>query len=187
MRRPSSSLLLLAALTLHAADPLYDSVVRKLDSIEQRQVKRGSSVTFTPEEINAWARVKVPEVVPEGMRDPRVELGNGTAAGYALVDFLKMRQAKGASTNWLIEKLIEGERPLRVGVRIESGGGRCIVYLTRVEIGRAVANQTVIEFLVKMFFAPLYPDAKINEPFDFDYDIDRVDIAPSGARVTIKQ
>jgi hypothetical protein len=179
--------LTLLVATLHAADPLYDSAVRKLDAIESHQVKRGSSVTFTPQEINAWARVKVPEIVPEGMRDERVELGTDTATGYALVDFLKMRHAKGESTNWLVSKMIEGERPLIVSVRLESGGGRCVVHLTRVEIGKAVANKTVIEFLVKAFFTPLYPDAKINEPFDLDYDIDRIDLRPSGARVTIKR
>ncbi len=98
-----------------------------------------------------------------------------------------MRQAKGSATNWLVQRLIEGERPLKVSVRLESGGGRGIAYLTQVEIGKAVATGPVLEFLIKTFFAPLYPDAKINAPFDFDYDIDRVDITPSGARVTIKQ
>jgi|SRR5579883_1538130 len=182
------ALVLLATIAaLHAADPLYDLAARKLDLIEQRQVKRGSSITFSPEEINAWARVKVPETVPEGIRDPRVELGNRSATGYAIVDFLKMRQAKGSATNWLVQRLIEGERPLKVSVRLESGGGRGIAYLTQVEIGKAVATGPVLEFLIKTFFAPLYPDAKINAPFDFDYDIDRVDITPSGARVTIKQ
>ncbi len=176
-----------AAFVSHAADPLYESAARKLDAIEARQAPRGSSVTFTPQEINAWARVKVPEIVPEGLRDERVELGNGTANGYALVDLLKMRHAKAASTNWLLAKMLEGERPLKVSVRLESGGGRCIVYLTRVEIGKAVANQTVIEVLVNTFFKPLYPDAKINEPFDLDYDIDRIDVAPSEVRVTIKR
>jgi hypothetical protein len=169
------------------ADPLYDSAVRKLDAIEARQVKRGSTVTFTPAEINAWARVKIPEIVPEGIRDQRVELGATSATGYALVDLLKMRHAKGDSTNWFVSKLIEGERTLKVGVRVESGGGRCVVYLTHVEIGKAVANQTVIDFLVRTFFAPLYPEAKINEPFDLDYDIDRIDIRPSGVAVTIKR
>src|SRR5579872_1177420 len=86
---------LAAAITVVGSDPLYDSAVRKLDAIESRHVKRGSTVTFTPEEINAWARVKIPETVPEGMRDGRVELGTGTATGYALVDFLKMRQEIG--------------------------------------------------------------------------------------------
>jgi hypothetical protein len=173
--------------TLHAADPLYEGVERKLDAIEARTVPRGASVKFSPAEINAWARVKVPEIVPEGMRNQRVELGNGTATGYALVDFLKMRQAKGESTNWLISKLIEGERPLTVSVRLESGAGRCIVHLTRVEISHAVANQTVLDFLIKTFFMPLYPEAKIDEPFDLDDDIDRIDIRPTGVVVTIRK
>lgn len=144
-------------------------------------------MTFSPAEINAWARLKVPEIVPEGIRDERVELGYGTATGFATVDLLKMRHAQGASTNWLISRLIEGERPLVVAVRLESGGGRCVVYLTRVEIGKAVANKTVIEILVKTFFAPLYPAAKINEPFDLSYNIDRIDVRPDGVRVTIKR
>lgn len=173
--------------TLYAADPLYDSAERKLDMIEARGVPRGGAVRFSAAEINAWARVKVPEIVPEGMRDQRVELGNGTATGYALADFLKMRQGKGQSTNWLISKLIEGERPLTVSVRLESGAGRCIVRLTRVEISHAVANQTVLDFLIKTFFMPLYPDAKIDEPFDLEYDMDRIDILPSGVVVTIKK
>jgi hypothetical protein len=175
------------ALILRAADPLYESVHRKLDAIESRQVKRGDTVTFTSREINAWARVKVPEIVPEGMANPRVELGMNVATGYATVDFLKMRQGKGASTNWLLTKLIEGERPLKVSVRLESGGGRCTVFLTRAEISSVSANQTVLEFLVKTFFMPLYPDAKINEQFDLDYDMDRIDIRPTGATVTIKK
>jgi hypothetical protein len=175
------------ACKVYAADPLYDSAQRKLDALDAHGVPRGGSVKFTPEEINAWARVKVPEIVPEGMRNQRVELGNGTATGYALADFLKMRQAKGQATNWLFAKLIEGERPLVVSVRLESGGGRCIVHLTRVEISHAVANATVLDFLIKTFFMPLYPDARINEAFDLTDDIDRIDVRPSGVIVTIKK
>src|SRR5262245_44297300 len=100
MRRASFAIA--AALTLRASDPLRESAVRKLDAIEARQVKRGSTVTFSQAEINAWARVKIPEVVPEGMRDERVELGNGVATGYAIVDLLKMRHAQGQSTNWFV-------------------------------------------------------------------------------------
>jgi hypothetical protein len=102
------------------------------------------------------------------------------------MDFLKMRHAKGQDTNWFMAKLIQGERPVKIAVRVSSGGGRCTVYLTRVEVSNVAANQTVLEFLIKTFFMPLYPEAKINEPFDLDYDIDRIDIRPSGVRVTIK-
>jgi hypothetical protein len=177
----------LLAFTIHAADPLYESGQRKLDAIDKGRVPRGGSVTFSPEEINAWARVKVPMIIPEGMRDERVELGNGTATGTAIVDFLKMRQAKGQATNWLFTKLLEGERPLVIAVRLDSGAGRCVVHLTRVELSHAVANATVLDFLIKTFFMPLYPDAKINESFDLGADVDRIDIRPTGVRVTIKK
>src|SRR5271155_1067077 len=175
------------ALLLPAADRLYEAAQTNLAPIESRHVPRGSVVTFTPQEIDAWARVKVPETVPEGMRDEHIELGPGTATGYATVDFLKMRQAKGQPTNWFMQKLIEGERPLKVSVRLESGAGRCTVYLTRVEISNVGANATVLDFLIKTFFMPLYPEAKINEPFDLDYDIDRIDIRPKAIYVTIKK
>jgi hypothetical protein len=168
-------------------DPLYESAQHKLDAIEKRQAKPGSIVSFTPAEINAWARVTIPSIVPEGIRDEKVELFSGTATGYALVDFLKMRQANGDATNWLMTRLIEGERPLKVWVRVESGGGRCTAYLTRVELSGVAANQTVLDFLIRTFFLPLYPDAKINEPFDLDYNIDRIDITMRSINVTMKR
>ncbi len=183
----AAAALLSPPLMLRAADPLYESARRKLDLIEAGKLPRGSVINFPPQEINAWARVRVPEIVPEGIRDMRVELGAGTAAGYAIVNFLKMRQAQGVSTNWLISKVIEGERPLKVSVRLESSGGRCTVYLTGVELSNVSANKTVLDFLLNTFFRPLYPDAKINEPFDLDYNIDRIEIRPAGVRVTIKR
>lgn len=181
------TLVLLCALRLRAADPLYESMDHKLDLIEARQVKRGSSVVFTLLEINAWARVKVPETMPEGIRDERVELQEGSASGFAMVDFVKMLQLKGHSVNWIMTRLLEGERPLRVSVKLESGGGRCIVRLMSVEISNVTANAAVLDFLIRTLFMPLYPDAKINEPFDLDYDIDRIEVHPDNVRVTIKR
>jgi hypothetical protein len=177
----------MAAVLLHAADPLYDRARKKLDMIEDGKAPRGSIVTFSVAEVNAWARVKVPEIVPEGIRDIRVEMGAGTASGYAIVDFLKMRQAQGVATGWFVSKLIEGERPLRVTVRMESAGGKCTVHLTRVDLANVSASQTVLDFLVKTFFTPLYPDAKINEPFELAYNMERIEVRPGVARVVIKK
>jgi hypothetical protein len=179
--------LILFALARPAADPVYESARRKLDLIEGRQAKPGSAIVFTPGEINAWTRVTLPGIVPEGIRNSRVELGVDISTGYALVDFLELRHAKGAATNPLLAKLIEGERPVKATVRVESSAGRCTVYLTRVEVSNVVAKGQLLAFLINTFFLPLYPDAKIDEPFDLDYNIDRIDIQPSGIRVTIKK
>ncbi|MBV8844304.1 MAG: hypothetical protein JO307_15975 [Bryobacterales bacterium] len=128
----------------------------------------------------------MPEYVPEGIRDEHVELGNDAAHASAMVDFLRMRQAQGKPTNALLAAIIEGERPLSISVRLQSSGGRCTVNLTRVEIGGVAMEGALLDFLVKTFFLPLFPDAKINEPFDLDYDIERIEIRPEGIRVIIK-
>src|SRR5262249_19522403 len=158
MRLPSTNVSLanmrflaaiLASLALHAADPAYDSARKKLDAIEEGRVPRGSATNFTAAEVNAWARVRIPEIVPQGIRDMHAEIGQGIATGSATVDFLKMRQAQGITTGWFLTKLIEGERPLKVTVRVESSGGRCTVFLTRVELSNVVATKTVLDFLLK--------------------------------------
>ena len=76
----------------------------KLSSIhiENSKVKRGSVIVFSLQEINSWARYKVPEIVPQGIRNQRVTLGNDTGTAYALMDFLKMRHAEGKATGWIM-------------------------------------------------------------------------------------
>jgi len=187
-------LLAVAALSLaasrpvvFAADPLFQSAQAKVDKLQDDQWKPGEVVVFSPAEINAWVAAKVPEEIPSGIRDSRIELGTDTATASAMVDFLKMEQARGKATGWAIGKLIEGERPLKVSVRIASAGGKITVYLTRVELSGVGLEGTALDLLIKTFFLPLYPDAKIGEPVDLDYNIDHIQIRPDGLRITIKK
>ena len=181
MRRLVFSFVAVVAL-VQASDPLYESARRKLDLIETRKAKRKSVFLFTQAEINAWAPIRVPDYVPRGLRNPRVELGDGSADGYALVDLLKMRDVQPS----LLTKFVEGERPLKISIRLQSSGGFCTIFLDRVEIGGVAAGGRVLDFLVKTFFLPMYPEAKIDEPFELDYNIESIDIRPSGVAVKIK-
>jgi hypothetical protein len=175
-----------AASVLLAADPLADSAQKKLDSISDRKLKPGAVVTLSSREINAWIHEKAVKAFPEGMRNEREELGPGTTDGTALVDFLKLGKAK-SSVNPLIARLIEGERPLKISIRVESANGRCTVFLTRVELSGVTVEGSILDFLIKHFVQPRYPDIKINEPFDLDFNIDHIEIQPSGVRVVIKK
>src|SRR5580704_7472734 len=158
--------IMMCAPVLLAGDQYFQSAEAKLDTLENNKAKPGSIITFSLQEINSWARYKVPEIVPQGIRNQRVTLGNDTGIAYALMDFLKMRHAEGKDPGWLISHLIEGERPVTISIHMQSGGGQAIVDLTRVEIGGAVASGTVLDFLIKTFFLPLYPAAHINEKFE---------------------
>src|ERR1700679_1520792 len=150
--RPLLALAMLCGPVLSADDSFARSAVAKLDSIEQGHAKRGSVIVFSLQEINSWARYKVPEIVPQGIRNQRVTLGADTGTAYALMDFLKMRHAEGKATGWLMTRLIEGERPVTISIHMQSGGGFAQVDLTRVEISGAVASGTVLDFLIKTFF-----------------------------------
>jgi hypothetical protein len=178
---------LLALTLLFAGDQYFQSAETKLDTLENGKAKRGSIIVFSLQEINSWARYKVPEIVPQGIRNQRVTLANDSGTAYALMDFLKMRHAEGKTTGWIMTRLIEGERPVTIAIHLQSGGGYAQVDLTRVEISGAAASGTVLDFLIKTFFMPLYPTAHIGEKFEIGYGIDRIDIRPTGVRVTMKR
>ena len=181
-----SKLLLLAVAVsgLFAADPLADSAQKKLDSISDRKLKPGAVVALSPGEINAWIHQKAVKAFPEGIRNERVELGPGTTDGTALVDLMKLGKS---NINSLIARLVEGERPLKVSIRVESANGRATVFLTRAELSGVAVDGSILDFLIKHFVQPRYPDMKINEPFDLDFNMDHIEIQPSGVRVFIKK
>lgn len=180
-------LLAFAASALFAANPLADTAQKKLDSISDRKLKPGAVVTLSAAEINAWIHEKAIKAFPEGIRNEHINLGPGTADGTALIDLLKIGKNKGKDVNALIARLIEGERPLRILIRVDSANGRCTVYLTRVELSGVAIDGSILDFLIKHFVQPRYPDIKINEPFELDYNIDRIEIQPAGVRVVIKK
>jgi hypothetical protein len=181
------ALFLMAISCFAATDPLALRTQQKFDQISNRKVKRGSVVVLTSAELNAWARWKVPESYPQGVRQPAIELGSGTATGSALVDFLKLAQAKGKDVNFLMARLLEGERPLKVWVKLASSGGSATVTLTRVDLSGATIKGSVLEFLIDKVFRPRYPDAKIDQPFDLDFSMDRIDVQPDAVRVFMQK
>lgn len=172
---------------LRAADPAGVAVQKKLDLIQSGRAKPGAVYRFTAADLNAWVRMKAPTIVPDGFRQPRLTLGAGEASASALIDFLKVRDARGISTNWLVAKLIQGEKLVTARATIRSAHGQATVHLVRVEIGGLAVSGSTLDFLVQNFFRPFYPNAKIDEPFDFAADVDRIEVTPAEARVYIRR
>lgn len=178
--------MLAAAAALQAADPLAASVARRLDLIESGKAKPGTVFRFTPAELNAWVRMKVPTIVHDGFREPLLELGTGTAKASAYIDFVKVRHGEGVETNWLVAKLIQGEKLVTAQASIQSSKGQATVHIIRVEIGGLAVTGAPLDFLVQNFFRPFYPDAQIDEPFELAGNVDRIEVTPAAALVYIK-
>jgi hypothetical protein len=179
--------LLVSSMTIASADPVATSVSKKLDLIQSGKARPGSVFRFTPVELNAWVRVKAPTIIQDGFRQPRLVLGSGEANASALIDFLKVRHASGIETNWLVAKLIQGEKLVRARASIQSAHGKATVHLLRVEIGGLAVTGAALDFLVQNFFLPFYPDAKIDEPFELADHVDRIEVTPAEVRVYIRR
>lgn len=179
-----------AALALAGApstDPLALSAQQKLDLIQSGKAKPGAVFVFSLRELNAWAAYKIPTIVPEGVRNSRLEMGEGTATAYALVNFLKVRQGQGSETGWFISKLIDGEKPVKVTARIVSSRGKATVFLQRVEISGLAISGATLDFFITNFFKPFYPDSKINEPFELADEVDHIEVHAGEARAVMKR
>ncbi len=168
------------------SSPEAASAAAKLTLIRSGRVAAGSTVAFTAREINAYAAAELPQYVPRGLRNTRVELGNGSITGTALVDFVQLRRAAGQTTNWLLAKLIEGERPVRVATSVQSAHGSATVYLRSVEISGVSISGSSLDFLIDNFLRPVFPDARINEPFPLLDNIERIEVRPNMARALIR-
>lgn len=175
---------LLAPLML-ASSGDYDSARRKFDLIERDRLKPGSSISLTPRELNAWVAQTIPTVAPEGVRNPKLDLGSGTATGSALVDFVRIRRAQGKPPNWLMARLLQGEHPVTVTATIESGGGRATVNVDRVEVSGIRIQGEMLDFLIYTFVRPIYPGARVGEPFELGHRIDRLVVKPAAVAVVI--
>ena len=174
-------------LLLYSSRADYSSVEKKFALIENDRLKPGSRVTLSQRELNAYLVEQVPQVAPQGVRDPKIELGAGTATGSALIDFVRLRSAQGKPPGWLMRQLLQGEHPVTVTAQVQSGGGRATVDVQRVEVSGIVVEGRMLEYLIQNYLLPYYPEAKVGEPFELRHRIDRIDVQPARVDVIIKK
>ena len=165
----------------------YLSIKRKFDLIESEKLRPGSHVTLTSRELNAYVANEVHEYAPQGVRNTQVELGDGSATGAALIDFLKLRQTAGQSPGWVMSKLLAGEKPVRVTARIQSASGLAQVDVERVEIAGIAIEGKMLDYLIQNFLIPQFPEAKVGQKFELAHHIDHLDVKPDAVGVVLSR
>lgn len=180
-------LLLALTLPLAPATSRFDAMPtqRKIDLIEQGRIPAGTLLTFEERELNTFLQKKAKEVIPDGLREPHLTLSEGRATGKAYVDFVKMRHTQGEDMNWLMSSLLKGEYPIRVEGRVVSSNGTARVDLDVVQVGGASLKGRALDLLVRTFVLPLYPNAKVGSQFELGYNVDRIELKPGQAQVTM--
>ena len=72
-------------------------------------------------------------------------------------------------------------------VRAAAQFGFGYLKLTRLEISGIAITGAPLDFLVNQFFLKMFPDAKVDQPFDLRDNIDSIRLRPDGVRVTMKK
>ncbi len=165
----------------------YTSAQRKFDLIESERLQPGSRVVLTSRELNAWVAAEVASYASQGFRDPKLDLGDNSATGTALIDFVKLQQAAGKPPGWMMTKLLSGERPVVVNARIQSGSGRAQVDVQSVEISGVVIDGKMLDYLIQHYLIPQFPDAKVGRPFELAHRIDRLEVKPDAVGVVLRR
>ena len=184
MKRGLSLLLCLPLLAGSYAD--YLSATRQFQLIESDRLRHGTRVPLTSGELNAYVQQEAALAFPQGVRAPKLVLAQGGATGSAFIDFGKVRRAQGNPPGWLMSKLLDGERPVEVTARIRSGGGTATVDLESVRISGLTIEGRTLDFLIRYYLQPNYPDAKVGTPFQLEHGIDRLEVKPGAVDVVIR-
>jgi hypothetical protein len=183
--------LIALAVCCAAAGSVADSqsAFRKLGAIQTGATPRGSRVSFSRAEIDAWLADEAKAKVPQGLTGVRMELSAGRAVGHATIDFLKIRQAASGAGDpgWLIRTLFAGERPVTVTARFESTNGRARADVERVEISGVPLEGRALDFVIENYVRPTFPDIKVNQWFPLEYGVEGFTVGPQGVVVQMRR
>lgn len=183
-----ASLSLALACFMAASPSESRSAARKIEGIEQGRTPAGSRLFLSSAELNAFLRDQAKSRVPGGVRDLTFTPQTGRATGYAVVDFLKLRQtATGEAPSWILKNLFAGERPVTVTARLSSQNGRARVDVERVEVSGVPITGRALDFLIEDYLKPTFPSARVSEWFEMGYRLDHLTLSPAGMTVVVRR
>ncbi|MEZ5401538.1 MAG: hypothetical protein R2729_17835 [Bryobacteraceae bacterium] len=161
------------------------SAKRKIQSIESERLPAGSRITFSTEEINAYAAAQVSASVGDAIREPRLEFDSGRATGSATVDFVRLQTQRGQPPGTLLRWMLKGEKPVSVRVRFRSANGEGQVDVEEVSISGVPLSGRALDLLIDYYLRPRYPEVAIGEPFDLRHKVEQIDLTALGVLVRI--
>lgn len=176
--------LVLSVLLLLATDD-FASIQRKMDEIVKEHVKRGERIQMPQRELAAYLRAQADAIAPKAVHNTKVEPFEGGGNVSANVNFLELNKARGGQSNWMMEKMLDGERLVKVTVHVQTEHGKARVNVDRVEVGGAAIQGAPLDYLIEHYVRPQFPNAKVDQWFTMDHRIDRIEIHPAGVTVII--
>ena len=162
---------------------LHRSIEQKFAIISEDRAAPGARFHITAAELTAYARRQAEEVAPGAVTDAAISLSPEHAEATGSINFLRLRGTD--RPEGFLDKLLDGERPIRVRVRIQSANGYARVDVERAEISGIPIEGPALDFLIREFVLPNFPDATVGEWFKLRHRVDHFALTPGAADIWI--
>ncbi len=158
-----------------SAEQLAASMEQKLARVTQNaNHHRPLTTVLSQEEINAYFALRMGSRIPKGVYDVRFELDPGRPAAFGTVDFDEYKAAAKRPVNPVLDLLLQGRKAVAVRAAYESPSkGYGLFHLESVTIGTFTVRGALLDFLLRWFVLPRYPNAAVDRPFPLPANIQK--------------
>ena len=136
-------------------------------------------------ELNAYVRQEADDIAPKAFHNLQLSFTESGLTATAQVDFLELNKVHGGESHWLVDRILYGERPVKVTLRVQTHASLARVDLERLEIAGAALEGAALKFLVDRYVMSEFPEAKISQWFRMSYRIDHLESKATGVTVAI--
>ena len=174
-----------AALLIASPSAALRSAHAKIERIEYDRAQPGSQITLSASELLAYSMEQAAIIAPGAIHNATLQLAAGSIETTAQINFLKVRQAEGHQDYWVVREMLDGERTVRIRARLRSEHGRARVDIEQVQISGVSMQGDTLDFLLRQFVIPNFPDAQVGRWFSLGHRIDRIDVETGAVLVAI--
>ena len=135
---------------------------------------RRLTTVLSQEEINAYFALRMGKRIPQGVSGVRFELHPGQPAAFGTVDFEEYKAAARRPVNPVLDLLLQGRKAVAVRGSYETPAkGYGLFHLESVTIGTFTVRGALLDFLLRWFVLPRYPNAVVDRPFSLPANLQR--------------
>jgi hypothetical protein len=142
-----------------AAAQALEAKLRTLQTVDAASAQSNSPVVITENEANSYLKVRSPEFLPPGVRDPAVRFSPEHVVGVADVNFEEFSRVYSNPNDWgpkVMAAMFKGTQHVSATGKVQSGNRQAKVQIESVTVGSMTVPSWLVDFVVENYLQPRY-------------------------------
>ena len=183
----AATLLLSITAALWAVSPEESrSAAQKLDRISLGEMAPGERITLTQGEINSFLAYDYAGLIPEGIRNLRVEFESNTGVVSGRADFSRLGEAQDPATRLLLT-MLRGEREFVARVRYSAADGQARADVESFQVDGRELKGPILDWIVQNYVATDLEGFALGEPIPLGHNLNEIRLQAGQAIVVANE